>query len=43
MSNAWNAWMIEMTPTNDIDPRISGTVMDTNCRISPAPSILAAS
>src|SRR5690349_7822037 len=35
--------MIEMTTTNDIAPRTSGTVMDTNCRISPAPSILAAS
>ncbi len=43
MSNAWNAWMIEMTTTNDTAPRISGTVMETNCRISPAPSILAAS
>ena len=29
--------------TNDIDPRINGTVMETNCLISLAPSILAAS
>src|ERR1700730_3904466 len=43
MSNAWNAWMIEMTSTNEMAPRISGTVMNTNCRIPPAPSILAAS
>src|SRR5271168_4921353 len=43
MSNAWNAWMIDMTTTNVTAPRISGTVMETNCRISPAPSILAAS
>lgn len=35
--------MIDMTTTNDNAPRISGTVMDTNWRISPAPSILAAS
>src|SRR3978361_2345430 len=35
--------MTEMTTTNDVAPRISGTVMDANCRSSPAPSILAAS
>src|ERR1700739_135574 len=35
--------MIEITTTNDIAARISGIVMNANCRISPAPSILAAS
>src|ERR1700741_238817 len=43
MSKAWNAWMIEITTTNDIAPRIRGTAMNAHCRISPAPSILAAS
>src|ERR1700756_4425998 len=42
-SNAWNALMIDITITNATAPRINGTVIDKNCRISDAPSSLAAS